>query len=527
MSRPIALLLLYWFGAAPCHAQLYEMPFKAEDLDQGGVRIYWGRAEHASSGVQKFGYDLGALRYDSKAKKWTELTVSDADYNKNRTNNKWVIYGRNIYAARPGRIIACWRNAPENPPGGRHPKIDEGFIYGGGNGYWIEHEDGTRMEYAHMIPGSVPGNLCPHNDTFMPSRVDSPDVTKAWPHIRVPAAQQKTVVAGQFLGRVGNAGTSSAPHLHIHVEEGGKADTVKSGGTPVNTNFKRGLAAPLDHTTSTPAWKSFRNQPIPPGPAIIWPARTLTTEYAQHGHAAADFQPLFDHLADSGYWPVWLDAYGVGGHSFINHVWRPAKGAWRAHSLVSSATHQANIDDAIKDGFAPVFVDSSTSGGQLRYSAIFTRDVPRTFIMRHGLSSAQADAELNNARQAKLNPVNISVASVGGSRSYTLLYRPESIGTWQIKSQMPEKDYQGVFNDNAKQGRKPIYVNAYMHGGQPYITAVFASRAVSLRKDRHNMSAAQYQNEWQSAINSGALTRAVTSFDGATSTHRFAASWWK
>jgi hypothetical protein len=84
-----------------------------------------------------------------------------------------------------------------------------------------------------------------------------------------------------------------------------------------------------------------------------------------------------------------------------------------------------------------------------------------------------------------------------------------------------------MYDDNTNAGRKPIYLNAYMHGGQPFISAIFASKPTGPRKDRHLMSAQAYQTEWASALNAGMLTRTVTSFDGAQSQHRFAASWWK
>jgi len=49
----------------------------------------------------------------------------------------------------------------------------------------------------------------------------------------LPAAQQVSVAKGQFLGNVGNSGSSSAPHLHIHAEKGGK---------PAVMRFEQGLS---------------------------------------------------------------------------------------------------------------------------------------------------------------------------------------------------------------------------------------------------------------------------------------------
>jgi hypothetical protein len=519
--------LFFLLTAINGHAQLSDLPFMGEDFDTGNLKVYWHKPKHSASGVQEHGYDLAAVRYDTQAKRWTELTVSDAEYNQNKTNNRWLLYGKPVRAMRDGKVIACWRNAPENPPGSLHPKVGGGFVYGGGNGFWIEHADGTRAEYAHMIPGSVPANLCPNNGVLLSKKIDSPDVENAWPQIRVPTGKQVTVKQGQFLGQVGNSGTSSNPHLHIHMEQGGTAADVKSGGTPVQINFRRGLSAPRNDANPDSSWKPFAGKPIPPGPVLVWPPRSLVAEYARHGFSADAFQDLFDHLTDSGYWLVWIDTYNVGGKNYINQVWRPATGLWRAHVLVNGQTHQNNTDTAVKDGFSAVLVESSVSGVQALYTAVFVKGQPSDIIMRHGLTVQSHDAELASAKKRNLSPVNISVISIGGERSYTVLYRPEKVGVWEMKSQIPEAGYQEVYNNNSKAGRKPIYLNAYMHNGQPFISAIFASKPTDARKDRHLMSAKEYQDEWSSALKAGLLTHTVTSVDGAQSQHRFAASWWK
>jgi Bacterial tandem repeat domain 1 len=515
------LTALLALAAKHAGAQAYELPFHADDLDEGNLKVFWGRAIHSDSGVQKYGYDLGVQRYDGETKAWTEYKKGGEDRTKNSDS---LVYGKNIYAMRAGKIIACWRNAPENKPKNvYHPKVDEGYVYGGGNGYWIEHADGTRVEYAHMIPGSVPSELCPHDAEFLPTKIANPSVELAWPQIRVTNGKQ--VAAGQLLGRAGNVGTASDPHLHVHVEKGGRADTVKSGGEPVKIEFKHGLVAP-ESSEAHPDWKSFAGKSIPPGPVIIWPQQTLVGEYARHGYPATQFQELFDHLTDSGFWPVWLDTYSVGDRSYVNEIWRPAQKEWRAHCLRDGATHQKLTDDADRDGFAAVYVDSSVSGGQVLYTAIFVKGKPADIIMRHGLTTAQHDAERDNAKQRHLRPVNISVASVDGQRSYTVLYRPETIGAWAIQSQIPESGYQHEYDEQKAAGRRPIALDAYMHDGQPFLSAVFGA-ARPAGKDRHMMSADDYQTEFDSALNAGLLTHAVTSFDGAQSQHRFAAAWWK
>ena len=265
--QPILFFIfLSWIGLA--EAQLYDLPFQRENLDPGEV-ILWDRAWHSGPGhIQRFGYDLDAAKFNAEKKQWV--------INWGSANDQYYLYGKKVYAMRGGKIIACWRNAPENPsPGPHHAELgDEDVstldtrIYGGGNGVWIEHSDGSRAEYAHFITGTVPSSLCPHNSTYFANAVGSPDVTQAWPEIRVSAAQQVQVHAGQFLGQVGNSGTSSNPHLHIHVENGGTAGTTKSGGSPLVINFRRGRSSPKSMEVNM---TSFAGNPIPTGPVLILP----------------------------------------------------------------------------------------------------------------------------------------------------------------------------------------------------------------------------------------------------------------
>ncbi len=79
-----------------------------------------------------------------------------------------------------GNIVGCWRNAPENPkPDQLHEKLVTGTkvvngdtvkigrIPGGGNMLFVDNTDGKRVLYAHMIPGSIPAELCPNVTTTL------------------------------------------------------------------------------------------------------------------------------------------------------------------------------------------------------------------------------------------------------------------------------------------------------------------------------------------------------------------------
>lgn len=509
-------------------ATQHDLPFWADDLAPGR-RNYVGKAIHSSSGSQKWGYDIGQMEYDSDSETWSEVK-SSIDWNAPE-NSDFYVYGQPVYAMGPGRVIRCWRNAPENPrpfssalgddfdePFAErdwlHPQWRAKRMSGGGNHLLVEEADGDWILYAHAQPGTIPSSLCPHDQTLYSAPDNDAEAD-------VPAAQQATLQAGQLLFKIGNSGNSSAPHLHVHQQD--------EDADPVQFRFRRGLSTEITNGNQADIddWTSFRSQPIPSGPVLVWPPRRLTDEYARHGFSAGDFQRMFDHLSDSGFWLEWIDGYSVAGKPYLNFVWRPAQGAWQAFFLVSPQTYQTRFDEAVEDGYSPLQVESSLVAGKPRYSVIFRKGLPGKWRARHGLTVAQHDTLLAQAEAEGMRPVSSAVVSVGGQRFYTDLYRAWDSGSWQLKSQVEEKDYQGLYEENAKAGRRPVYVNQYLHGGKPFISVIFAQKPAGQRQDRHGMSAAKYQQEFDSALQAGLLTRAVSSFDGAQSQHRFIAVWRK
>ncbi len=508
-------------------ATMYDMYYLANDL-KPGERYYVGKKIHSESGSQKWGYDVGVLKKQGNDAAWRDYKKS-TDWNDPKNSDAYV-YGKPVYAVGPGTIIRCWRNAPENPrpfSSALGDDFDEDFedrdwlhpmwrakrMSGAGNHLLVEEDDGDLILYAHAQPGTIPQALCPHNAQLY----TMPDATS---QADVPEDQQVRIKAGQRLYKTGNSGNSSGPHLHIHLQD--------ADGNPKQFSFRRGLSTPaVDKKVNINQWTRFAGKRIPDGPVAIWPPRRLAGEYARHGFPSGSFQRMFDHLADSGFWPVWIDGYSVGGKGYLNYVWRPAKGAWRAFFLIGPSKYQSEFTKAANQGYAPVFVDGSTVGGKARYSVIFVKNKPGGWLARHGLNYDQHMAVMNEAKGKNLYPANISVMSVGGQRRYTVLWRAENLGAWTVKSRVPEAEYQALYNSQSQAGKKPSYANAYMHKGKPYYTVVFSSKPTGQRKDRHGMTSQKYQSEYTSALQANLLTRAVSGYDGAKKNHRYIAAWRK
>ncbi len=116
-----------------------------------------------------------------------DLVVTDAEGKSSRgsgaRNEDYYAYGREVLAAGAGAVITVVDGVPDNRPGSmnRYAAI--------GNAVLVEHEPGEVALYAHLQPGSI----------------------------QVKVGQQ--VAAGDLLGRCGNSGNSSEPHLHFHLQD--------------------------------------------------------------------------------------------------------------------------------------------------------------------------------------------------------------------------------------------------------------------------------------------------------------------
>ena len=125
---------------------------------------------HHDSRTQRYAYDI-IVKRNGRARR--------PNGNKKR-NDSYYAHGQPLRAPAAGTIVRAVEGVRENVPGERGQA--------GGNGVIIDHGFGEYSHLWHMVPGSL--------------RVREGD----------------RVETGQLLGRVGNSGRSTQPHIHFHVQ---------------------------------------------------------------------------------------------------------------------------------------------------------------------------------------------------------------------------------------------------------------------------------------------------------------------
>ncbi|MCY0986144.1 M23 family metallopeptidase [Nannocystis sp. ILAH1] len=155
---------------------------------------------HHNHRAQRFAYDMVVMK--SGRSKPVGGSGNKASY----------CYGYPVLAPASGTVIRAVNNVAENGPGATGE--------GGGNGVIIDHGFGEASSLWHMIPGTVTVKV------------------------------GDKVELGQELGKVGNSGHSSGPHIHFHVST-----------KPGSPQGELGLPAPFVDVYIDGAWYE-REMPV-------------------------------------------------------------------------------------------------------------------------------------------------------------------------------------------------------------------------------------------------------------------------
>jgi hypothetical protein len=193
---------------------------------------------------------------------------------------------------------------------------------------------------------------------------------------------------------------------------------------------------------------------------------------------------------------------------------------------MDGTAYQTEFNTWRKEGYRLAQVDSYLAGGQIRYTAIWEKQSGPAWTAYHGATEATHVTNFNSFKEQGYRPVNISAVNVNGRRYFTALYDKASVGTFYTLTGMTEAQYQTEFNTQVKAGRRLSYVNAFMEGGVPKISAIWDESNAGGWSARHDMTAGNYQLEWDNHIGQGYQTRRTAGYE-RSGIARYAAVWTK
>jgi murein DD-endopeptidase MepM/ murein hydrolase activator NlpD len=483
------------------YTQGFALPFKEKDLRTD--EHYSGYSMHGG-GAQVFAYDFGAMGYDDKA--WRDsLPGKDGT-----ANNHYRIWGKNIYAMADGEVIHFLNDCPNNPKpdgskAGMKKQKDDlwgSFDHGGaGNHFYIRHGNVVAL-YAHMQKNSLTSKF-----------------------LKKGAKVKK----GDLLGKAGNSGNSSAPHLHVHIKSYVSDDKPENGYyRPLlfNNGYVIGMAK-YTEPKSNVNWAGLQTQGVPGlkgKSCFIWPSATHLYcayptnwgEVCRFGVIAGKYQEEIDKIWTCGYYPVWVDAYDFGANTYFSAIFRPSKGIqWVARHNLTGAQYQAEYNKWDKAGYRLINVNSYLLKGGVRYAAVWIKNKSVLTFAYHGKSLAWHEAKFKEVSKKGWAPVNVSCVVSGGQIFVTALWEKKNTGGFYLRPVMTLPEYKAAFKQfTDKEKFKLVYLDAYVYKGKPMLSGIWYRQAPNYTSwwAKHYRNTGQFQAEYNAHLKKGFLTRCIAGY---------------
>ena len=530
-SEPAVLEFNLAFRENTVPSGAFFFPAKQSDLPNAAWRYFY-RRRHANYEYpdpaepdrarpledQRWAHDIGVMRWNGSA--WSDVKSSaESTALNDRLNTDYLIWGMPMYAMGDGVVVACYDGEVDHDP------QDEGFSYefGAGNHLEIDY-GGDRVVLAHSQLGSIPDELCPGPDHQYHVNLNIP------------------VRAGQYIGRVGNTGHTTNPHIHVHAYNEAADDTINiiagtlPGGRGVPALF-RNLRSVADQTHlnnlgQNPSYGQHDGKVLhrfslfQPNPCGFPEIADDATEISFTQLTSECYQDMVNVATAKGWVPNIVDGYDVAGQARFNATFRPSTGAsWTAYHDQTTAQMADLIDANIVAQRELHWIDAYKSGSEVRYAAVFFRRPGPVQDIFFDRSQAQWNTEFAQMSDAGYVPVNVAVVQNSlGSLRYTSVWERFGTSGWTLQLPTASAFSEVVASEEAA-GRKPVYVNAFRVGSTPYVTGLFVAGMGGTTTKSVDVDAATLGLAIGANAFSDRPIRAVTGYDSGVGNPRFTAVW--
>jgi CubicO group peptidase (beta-lactamase class C family) len=197
-----------------------------------------------------------------------------------------------------------------------------------------------------------------------------------------------------------------------------------------------------------------------------------------------------------------------------------------ARHLMTPAQYQSEFNDLSRQGYRVTSLSGYTKDGKERYAAIWKKTAGPAWAARHGMTATQYQQAFDEMLKSGYRLKIISGYNVGGQAKFAAVWDKSSGGAWAARHNMTAAQYQQAFNENSEKGYRLQYVSGYVVGGTEYFAAIWEKTAGPAWIARHNMTAAQYQQNFNDFGSQGYVVKMVSGYE-KSGTDLFAAIWEK
>lgn len=297
--------------------------------------------------------------------------------------------------------------------------------------------------------------------------------------------------------------------------------TAKSSRCDNRSNVFRARLGPnrsleiecLYESTGTIEHRLVANSPSAPGtsvPAVdvryaaIWRKEPEGEWVARHDLTSEGYRQEFNQQISKGLRLVLVDGFEADGRARYAAIWsRQASPPWVAHHGMTAADYQMAFNKYVADGYRLVWVSGYTVNGSGRYTAIWEKSPGPEWIARYGLSAADYQRDFDSLVKHGYRLKLVSGYAVEGNARYAALWEKDSENSWVARHGMTSQAYQREFDQQVAEGYRLAHISGYRVGDQILFAAIWDKQPAQPWIARHNMTADQYQQEFNNMIANG------------------------
>ena len=161
--------------------------------------------------------------------------------------------------------------------------------------------------------------------------------------------------------------------------------------------------------------------------------------------------------------------------------------AWAARHGLTSDQYQVEFDKLVGQGFRLVHVNGYTVAGSDRYAAIWDKSPSPGWVARHGMTSAQYQAEFDTRVAQGFRLVEVSGYTVNGSDRYAAIWDKTPSPGWSARHGMTSAQYQAEFDKHVGLGFRLVLVSGYEVNGQDRYAAIWSKAGGPAWAARHGL----------------------------------------
>jgi CubicO group peptidase (beta-lactamase class C family) len=215
--------------------------------------------------------------------------------------------------------------------------------------------------------------------------------------------------------------------------------------------------------------------------AAVWVKRPLPGYVAVHGVNSDQYQNWFNTWAAQGYASQLVTATGSGGNAVYAAVMtQGVTGSWVARHNLNAAGFAAQNAAAQAANMIPVCVSIYGDPGNPTYAGIWRANPGFTKWLVNPADPAPSyqttfntDTKLPGYTLNGWRPAYVAVSS---DQTYCSVYTDDVVGPWVARHGLTSAQYQAEFNAQVAAGRYPIFVQGGGSGNNIVYTAVFAAQ---------------------------------------------------